>query len=120
MLVGELLGLAAGERPVALLVANHGEEARGDGDPVEVVGDDGADGGRVLPAEDGVEDAPEAASVEVGVAALRILLGSGMLTVTIEEVRGTYVDVPNASADVVGAGAGAEFCCVTSDDFVPL
>lgn len=56
--------------PVALLVADHGEEARGDSDPVQVVGDDGADRGGVLPAEDGVEDSPEAAAVEIGVAAL--------------------------------------------------
>lgn len=64
-------GVGLVEGPARLFAAGHGGEAQGDGDPVEVVRDDGADGGRVLPAEDGVEDAPDAAAVEVGVAALR-------------------------------------------------
>jgi hypothetical protein len=55
---------------VALLLDAQVKEAERDGDPVQVVGEDGADGGGVLPAKDGVEDAPEAAAVEVGVAAL--------------------------------------------------
>ena len=31
----------------------------------------------------------------------------------------TYVDVPHTLADVVGAGAGADFGSITSDNLVP-
>ena len=53
----------------ALLVE---EAADGDdqGEPVDVVGDDGAVGGRVGPAEDSLEDAPAAIVGHIGVAAL--------------------------------------------------
>lgn len=69
----DLLGLEEREVPLRLLEA-HNHEADDDGDPVAVVGDDGAVGGRVLPAEDRVEDAPSAAAVEFGVAELRGLV----------------------------------------------
>ena len=39
------------------------QEACNDGDPVEVVRDDGAIGGAVLPAEERVEDSPAAGAV---------------------------------------------------------
>ena len=82
----------------ALLEVAHEDEGDDDEDPVEVVGEDGADGGGVGPAQEGVEDAPAAAAVELRVAA---------------------VDVPDALADVVGAGARADLGGVTADDMVP-
>lgn len=48
------------------LAEAHGEEATDDSDPVDVVGNDGAVRGRVVPAKNGVEDAPAAAAVELG------------------------------------------------------
>ena len=67
---GLVLGLH--EWPVAvLLVVAEGEEADDDHEPIEVVGENGADCGGVLPAENGVEDAPAAAAVDFGVAALK-------------------------------------------------
>lgn len=48
----------------------HDQEAENDEDPVHVVRDDGAVGRGVLPPQDGVEDAPAAAAVELWVAEL--------------------------------------------------
>lgn len=48
----------------------HRQKCGNDKDPVDVVGDDGAVGGCVVPAEDGVEDTPAAAAVELGTATL--------------------------------------------------
>jgi hypothetical protein len=71
--LGRLLGAE-----VALLLDAKVQEAERDGDPVQVVREDGADGGRVLPSKDGVENTPEAAAVEVGVAALGyVKMGAG-------------------------------------------
>jgi hypothetical protein len=56
--VGRLgLGLHKGVAAGGLAEA-HNEEGGNDKDPVDVVGDNGAVGGRVGPAKDGVEDAP--------------------------------------------------------------
>jgi hypothetical protein len=46
------------------------QESDDDGDPVEVVGEDCAVRGRVCPAEQGVEDAPSTAAVQLRAAAL--------------------------------------------------
>ncbi len=51
-------------------LVTHEQEAADDGNPVDVVGDDGTVGGAVLPAEDGVEDTPAATTVEFWVAIL--------------------------------------------------
>ena len=56
-----------------LFVVAEGEEADDDHEPVEVVREDGTDCGGVFPAEDGVEDAPAAATVDFGVAALEAM-----------------------------------------------
>lgn len=64
------LGLEEGEMSRGLAIT-HEEESQHYKDPVQVVRDDGAVSGRVLPAEDGVEDTPAAASVELWVAELR-------------------------------------------------
>jgi len=56
-----------------LFVVAEGEEADDDHEPVEVVREDGTDCGGVFPAEDGVEDAPAAATVDFGVAALEVM-----------------------------------------------
>lgn len=63
------LGLQEGEVALCLLVA-HQDEADNNGNPVDVVGDYGAIGCTVLPAEDGVKDTPSTASVEFGVTVL--------------------------------------------------
>lgn len=55
----------------------HEEETDDDNDPVDVVRNDGSVRGRVLPAEDGVEDTPAAASVEFWVAVLVFISGWG-------------------------------------------
>lgn len=66
------LGLGLHERPVALdLPEPHDEEARDDKDPVHVVRDDAAVGRRVVPAKDGIEEAPAAATVQLGTTALK-------------------------------------------------
>jgi hypothetical protein len=54
--------------PAAPFTQPQPHESRDDGDPVGVVADDAAVGGAVLPPEKGVEDAPAAAAVELGVA----------------------------------------------------
>lgn len=59
------------ERPPSLdLLEAQKNQPGHDEDPVDVVGDDRAVGGRVVPAQDGVEDAPAAAAVQLGIAAL--------------------------------------------------
>jgi hypothetical protein len=50
------------------------QESNDDGDPVKVVREHGTVGGGVGPSEQGVENAPSAAAVQLGVAAL---LGRG-------------------------------------------
>lgn len=63
-------------REYALLLQTHVEKAEADGYPVQVVGDDRTKSSRVLPSEHGIEDTPEASTVEIGVAALqKIQLG---------------------------------------------
>jgi len=52
------------------LAVAHGEKSDDDGPPVDVVRDDGAVGGRVLPAQEAVEDSPAAAAVDIWAAAL--------------------------------------------------
>lgn len=51
----------------------HDEESSNDENPVNVVRDDRTVGGRVVPAEYGVEEAPAAAAVEFWTAALDAL-----------------------------------------------
>lgn len=48
----------------------HGEETEHDADPVQVVGDNRAVGGAVLPTEDGVENTPASTAVELRVCEL--------------------------------------------------
>ena len=52
------------------LIVSHHSKANDDCDPVAVVRDDRAVGGRVLPAENGVEDSPSATAIEFWVAEL--------------------------------------------------
>lgn len=77
---------AANQGPLAavLLAPPQADEQQHDEDPVDVVGDDGAVGGRVLPAKQGVEDLPTVVSLWVAA-----------------------VDVPDRLTNVVGAGARA-------------
>jgi hypothetical protein len=51
-------------------IVPHGQETHDDSNPVYVVRYDGSVGGRVLPAEDGIEDTPSAASIEFWIAKL--------------------------------------------------
>ena len=68
---GALLRLE--ERPVSLdLAISHGDKPEHDSDPVDVVRDDRAVRGRVGPSQDGVEETPASASVELRAAALMI------------------------------------------------
>lgn len=68
-LVGLLLGLH--ERPPTLdLLEAQQEQPRHNADPVDVVRDDGTICGRIIPAKDGIQNSPAAATVELGVAAL--------------------------------------------------
>lgn len=60
--IGRLgLGLHEGVAASGLVEA-HNDEAGHDKDPVDVVGDDRAVGGRVGPSKDGVEDTPSLAA----------------------------------------------------------
>lgn len=52
------------------LAVAHGEKGDDDGPPVDVVRDDGAVGGRVLPAQEAIKDSPKTATVDVRAAAL--------------------------------------------------
>lgn len=65
-----MLNLCLLVRPIALFLAYNDPEANGDGNPVEVVRDDGSDSGGVLPSQEGVENTPKPASIQVRVAAL--------------------------------------------------
>ncbi|KAB8437403.1 hypothetical protein FH972_025081 [Carpinus fangiana] len=94
---GDGLGLAQG--PVTrTLVVGHEEEANNDGDPVHVVANDGTVGGAVGPAEEGVEDAPSASTVQHGIAA---------------------VDVPYGLANIVAAGARTRLGGISTSQLVP-
>lgn len=53
------------------LFETHHDEGGHDSDPVDVVRDHRAVRGRVVPPQDGIEDAPAAAAIELGGAALR-------------------------------------------------
>ena len=81
-----------------LLAVPHAGKDDDDAKPVQVVREDRAIGGRVLPAEDGVEDPPAATAVQLRVAA---------------------VDVPDALVDVVGAWAGAYLARIAADGLTP-
>lgn len=71
-----------------LIIVSHSKESNDDGKPEEVVGDDGAVSGGVLPAEDGVENPPSASSVDIGVTALyRIRHGTISSTAKIDFVE---------------------------------
>lgn len=63
------LGLLEGPSSLCLVEPDE-DEGGHDEEPVEVVRDDGAVGGGICPAEDGLEDAPAAVVGDVGVAAL--------------------------------------------------
>ena len=52
------------------LTISHSQETTDDSDPVYVIGNDRAVGGRILPAKDGVEYSPAAAAVELRIAEL--------------------------------------------------
>jgi hypothetical protein len=49
---------------------SHGQETQDDCNPVHVIRDDGAVGGRVLPAKHGVEDTPSSTTIELWIAEL--------------------------------------------------
>jgi hypothetical protein len=58
---GRVLRLRLHQRPIALLlVVQQRQESRRDGDPVHIIGDHGAVGGRIGPAQEGIEDGPTA------------------------------------------------------------
>lgn len=80
------------------LLEPHHSKANHDQDPVQVVRKDRAIGRRIRPAEQRIEDAPTAASVDF---------------------RRAAIDVPHALADVVGSWSGACFAGVASDGVVP-
>ena len=101
-----------------LLLERQEQEAHGYGNPVDVVGDDRAVGGRVVPAEDGVEDTPAAAAVELGAAALEELVIRSPPRG--DARRDAYIDVPNALSNVVRAWPEAQLGRVTANDIVPL
>lgn len=48
----------------------HEEEAGDDDNPVQIIRDDGAEGGRILPAKNGVEDAPSTAAIQLWISEL--------------------------------------------------
>lgn len=84
-------GTAAHERVVPLCLPEaHEDEGSNDENPVEVIGQDGTVGGSVVPSEDGVEDAPAAAAVEFGGAALW-RGGTGLAGVEMSCVRKGWV-----------------------------
>jgi hypothetical protein len=56
----------------SLLIVAHSEESNDDRKPVNIVGNDGAICCRVRPAEQGIEDAPSAATIDLRVAALTL------------------------------------------------
>lgn len=65
------IGLSLQERPMPMpFVVPHSQEDCYDADPVKVVGDDGAIGCGVLPAENGIEDPPASSAVRLWATAL--------------------------------------------------
>ena len=96
------------------LAVSHDEERDDDADPVQVVRDDRAVGGRVCPAKEGVEEAPAVAAVEGRAAALRLVSGSLHMS-----SQTTYIDVPHRLVDIIRPRAVAELGGVASDELVP-
>lgn len=87
------------ERNVAVtFIVPHANISSDDTDPVEVVTQHGSIGGRVGPAEKGVEDTPSTTATQFGVAA---------------------VDVPDTLADIVGTSSRTRFGRITTDDIIP-
>lgn len=55
---------------VCLIFPDEGKHAESNSYPIDVVRDNRSNGGRVLPAQDGIEDTPEAATVKIRIATL--------------------------------------------------
>lgn len=79
----------------------HREERENDDNPVEDVCDDRAICRGILPAEQSIEDTPSTAAIDLGITALCLV--SNTSERSFHEERRTYVDVPNALADIVRA-----------------
>lgn len=102
---------------------SHRQEGGDDSNPVQIVGDDGAVGGRVVPAEDGVEDAPAAAAVELRTATLpggRHHQYRALCLVSKTGLLHTYIDVPNDLVNIIGTRAISQLLSVTANDVVPF
>jgi len=86
------------ERPVTLfLVVPHSKKAKANSNPIQIVGDDSAVGGGVVPAKERVENTP--ATIQLGAAT---------------------VDVPHSIADVIRAWSVASFSCISASELVEL
>ena len=56
------------------LIISHQEEGGNDCNPIKVVREDRAIGGRIFPPKQGVEDSPSSATIQFGIAALLLFL----------------------------------------------
>lgn len=94
------------------------QESSDDCDPVDIVRNDGAISGRVVPTKESVKDAPAASTVELRAAALEEDRSEQDLQVLLLTL--TYVNVPDATVDIIGARTVAELGCITANQLVPL
>lgn len=81
------------------LIVSHANEVQNSGKPINVVGDDGAVGGRVLPAKNGVKDTPATTAIHFRVAT---------------------INVPHALGDIVRTSTRSGFAGITTGDLTPL
>lgn len=101
----------------ALLIISHCPEEDHYRDPIDVVGNDRAICCRVLPTENGIEDTPSAAAVDLRIAALELGVRPGS---TRTDGENTHVYMPHTLADIIRARSASDVVEIRAEDLVPL
>lgn len=115
-----VLALALQQRPVSvILLVGHGRELSNHKDPVQVVRKNGTVCGRVVPAQDGVEDGPAASAVKLRVTALPMSVQTtkrdSRLTLTCQMLRSmSYEPGPSPSSAASPPTTLFHCCCSNS------
>lgn len=115
-----VLALALQQRPVSvILLIGHGRELSDNKDPVQVVRKNGTVCGRVVPAQDGVEDGPASSTIELRVAALpmsvQTIKRDSRLTLTCQMLRSmSYEPGPSPSSAASPPTTLFHCCCSNS------
>ena len=115
--IDALTSLGAHQWKMALrFLVSHEEEHADDSDPIDVIRNDVTVGRGVLPAENGVEDAPSATTVQFWIGELESSLGMQGRRSGWE----TYVDVPDALGDIVRSWTCACLVGISAYCVVPV